>query len=297
MIDDKIIDISESVLSLNVRLDNLIIEDQDNRKTSIPLNEIAALLLSNYHTTLTSAVLAGIAANGGIIVMCDAKFLPTGMMLPLDANFVQGERFRRQAEAALPLNKRAWQQIVKSKIQAQASTLTKLTGHNHGLSLLASQVASGDTGNMEAQAARRYWPIMFNNPHFRRNREADDQNRLLNYGYAVLRALTVRAVCAAGLHPALGVHHHNRYDPFCLASDLMEPFRPLVDESVAGIVNDHGADVPLGKDIKRRLVTGILQPISMNGESRTLFSVIAKCASSLEGVYSGKRKTLLLPDW
>lgn len=298
MTDDKIIDITDSVVSLNVRCANLVVDCGENiGKTMVPLNEVAALVLSHQHVTVTNSVLAGIAASGGIVVVTDSKFQPSGMLLPLDAHYTQGERFRAQAGVAQPVQKRIWQQIVRSKIKAQAAVLKRLTNHDGGLPHLAGLVASGDTGNHEAQAAQRYWPVVFNNPHFRRNREADDQNRLLNYGYAVLRALTARAICAAGLHPALGVHHHNRYDPFALASDLMEPFRPLVDEAVARIVHTHGVDVVMGKEVKRELIKGVTGLIEAGGETRTIFSVLAKSSSSLAAVYSGEKKKLFLPEW
>jgi CRISPR-associated protein Cas1 len=297
MTDDKIIDISDSVVSLNVRLSNLVIDCGEGGKTMLPLNQVAALVFSNQHVTVSNAVLAGVAAYGGIVVVSDAKFQPSGMLLPLDAHYTQGERFRVQALAAQPLQKRLWQQTVRSKISAQAAVLKRLTSNDHGLPHLASRVTSGDTSNHEAQAAQRYWPQVFNNPHFRRNREAGDQNRLLNYGYAVLRALTARAICGAGLHPALGIHHHNRYDPFALASDLMEPFRPLVDESIARIVVAHGEDVVLGKEVKREIIGGITGLIEVDRETRTIFSVLAKCASSLAAVYAGERKKLFLPEW
>lgn len=298
MTDDKIIDISDSVVSLNVRLSNLVIDCGEGvGKTMVPLNEVAALVLSNQHVVVTNAALAGIAANGGIVVVTDSKFQPAGMLLPLDAHYTQGERFRMQAGVALPVQKRIWQQIVRSKIKGQATVLKRLTNHDCGLPHLASRVASGDSGNHESQAAQRYWPSVFNNPHFRRNREAPDQNRLLNYGYAILRALTARAICGAGLHPALGVHHHNRYDPFALASDLMEPFRPLVDEIVARIVFEQGENVPVGKDVKRSLISGVTGLIDVDGETRTTFSVLSKTASSLVAVYAGEKKTLFLPEW
>lgn len=298
MTDDKIIDIADTVVSLNVRLSSLVIDCGDEvGKTMVPLTQVAALVLSNPHVSVTNAALAGIAANGGVVVVSDGKFLPAGMLLPLDSHYVQGERFRMQAAVALPVQKRIWQQIVRSKIQAQAKTLKRLTGNDCGLPHLATRVTSGDAGNHEAQAAQRYWPVIFNNPHFRRNRETEDQNRLLNYGYAVLRALTARAICAVGLHPALGVHHHNRYDPFALASDLMEPFRPLVDEIVARIVYAHGDDVGLGRDLKRSIIAGITGLIKIEDETRTVFSVLAKCASSLSAVYAGERKKLFLPEW
>ncbi|MBT0654726.1 type II CRISPR-associated endonuclease Cas1 [Geomobilimonas luticola] len=298
MTDDKIIDISESVVSLNVRLANLVIDcGEEIGKTMVPLNEVAALVLSNPHVSMTNAAMAGVAANGGIVVVSDSKFQPAGMLLPLDAHYTQGERFRKQAAIAQPVQKRLWQQIVRSKISAQAGVLNRLTGNDYGLQRLATCVASGDTGNHESQAAQRYWPQVFNNPHFRRNREADDQNRLLNYGYAVLRALTARAICSAGLHPALGVHHHNRYDPFALASDLMEPFRPLVDETVARIVFKEGEGVVLGKDVKRTIISSLTGLIEVEDESRSVFSVLAKSASSLASVYTGERKKLYLPEW
>ncbi|NJD38255.1 MAG: type II CRISPR-associated endonuclease Cas1 [Geobacter sp.] len=298
MTDDKIIDISDSVVSLNVRLANLVIDCGEERgKTLVPLNEVAAVVLSHQHVSMTNAALAGIAANGGIVVVTDSKFQPAGMLLPLDVHYAQGERFRMQAAVAQPVQKRLWQQTVRSKIAAQATVLKRLTAHDGGLPHLASRVVSGDTRNHEAQAAQRYWPLVFDNPHFRRNREAEDQNRLLNYGYAVLRALTARAICSVGLHPALGIHHHNRYDPFALASDLMEPFRPLVDETVAKIVFEQGENVVLGRDVKRTIISGITGLIEVNGERRTIFSVLAKAASSLAAVYAGERKKMLLPEW
>lgn len=298
MTDDKIIDISDSVVSLNVRLTNLVIDCGDTSgKTMVPLTEVAAVVLSHQHVNMTNAALAGIAVNGGIVVVTDSKFQPAGMLLPLDAHYAQGERFRMQAAVAQPVHKRLWQQTVRSKISAQAAVLKRLSEHDGGLSHLGSRVTSGDTGNHEAQAAQRYWPLVFNNPHFRRNREADDQNRLLNYGYAVLRALTARAICSVGLHPALGMHHHNRYDPFALSSDLMEPFRPLVDETVARIVFEQGGNVVLGKDVKRAIIAGITGLIEVDGETRTIFSVLAKSASSLAAVYAGERKKMFLPEW
>lgn len=298
MTDNKIIDISDSVVSLNVRLANLVIDRGDEGgKTMVPLTEVAALVLSHQHVNVTNAALAGIAANGGIVVVTDSKFQPAGMLLPLDTHYAQGERFRMQAAVAQPVQKRLWQQTVRSKITAQAAVLKRLTNHDSGLSYLAKEVTSGDTANHEAQAAQRYWPVVFNNPHFHRNRDADDQNRLLNYGYAVLRALTARAICGAGLHPALGMHHHNKYDPFALASDLMEPFRPIVDETVAKIVFEHGEGVVLEKDVKRAIIGGVTGLIDVEGETRTIFSILAKTTSSLAAVYAGERKKMFLPEW
>lgn len=163
------------------------------------------------------------------------------MMLPLNANVLQSQRLAAQASAPLPLKKQLWKQIVRREILAQGELLAELRDGDHDLSELARAVRSGDPDNREAVAARRYWPVLFEDPNFHRRFDAPDANRLLNYGYAVLRAAMGRAMCGAGLHPALGLHHHHRENPFCLADDLMEPCRPLIDAAVVGQGNGDAA--------------------------------------------------------
>jgi hypothetical protein len=174
-----------------------------------------------------------------MFIVSNEKHLPAAMLLPLSTHSTQTERFARQAAVSLPTRKRAWQQIVQAKLRAQARLLEETTGADQGLHVMAGRVRSGDPDNLEAQAARVYWPALFgkeaSGEAFRRDPEGEGINVHLNYGYAVLRAIVARALCASGLHPSLGVHHHNRYDTFCLADDLMEPFRPLVDRVVAGL--------------------------------------------------------------
>lgn len=294
---DKIIEISEQSGKLSVYLDNLVLECEGKTIATMPISDIGALVISNPYVIMTQAVISRIASQGGIIVICDEKFQPTAMMLPLDSHFTQSERFRKQALAPKPLQKRIWQQIVTAKIKAQAKVLTDLTGSDRGLSLLAGRVTSGDARNVEAQAAQRYWPELFSDISFRRNRYANDQNRLLNYGYAILRALTARAICGSGLHPSLGINHHNKYDNFCLASDIMEPFRPLIDKEVALVVREVGGDVQLNTATKRKIVKPLLSAtFSIDGEKRSLFSILTKTASSLVDVYNGIKKKLILPD-
>jgi CRISPR-associated protein Cas1 len=185
---------------------------------------------------------------------------------------------------------------VKAKIRAQARVLTELNGHDSGLSELLPKVRSGDPANVEAEASRRYWPALFADPRFRRDRYGDNQNRLLNYGYAVLRAIVARAVCAAGLHPSLGLHHHNRYDAFALADDLMEPFRPMVDRVTAAYCHKYGADALLDKAAKAALIGALMRRLDVGGESRTLFDVAQRTAASLAAVFAGERRTLVLPE-
>jgi CRISPR-associated protein Cas1 len=210
---------------------------RDTETQTIPFADIAVLVTSHPQISFTQAVLAGLAAAGGTFIVSNEKHLPAAMLLPLSTHSTQTERFARQAAVSLPTRKRAWQQIVQAKLRAQARLLEETTGADQGLRQMAARVRSGDPDNLEAQAARIYWQALFGKDAsaepFRRDPEGEGINAHLNYGYAVLRAIVARALCASGLHPSLGVHHHNRYDTFCLADDLMEPFRPLVDRVVA----------------------------------------------------------------
>ncbi|RMF45431.1 MAG: type II CRISPR-associated endonuclease Cas1, partial [Deltaproteobacteria bacterium] len=169
-------------------------------------------------------------------------------------------------------------------------------GDDMGLEAIAAQVRSGDVTNREAMAAQRYWPALFNDPDFRRRRDAPDQNRMLNYGYAALRAAVGRALCAAGLHPSLGVHHRDRTNPWCLADDLMEPYRPLIDEETAEIVASIGGDIALDGEVKAQIVGALHGRIEHEGESRTVMDWIGRSASSMAQAFLGERRQLLLPE-
>jgi CRISP-associated protein Cas1 len=273
---------------------------RDTQAQTVPLADIAVLITSHPQISFTHAVLAGLAAAGGIFIACNEKHMPAAMMLPLETHSTQAERFSKQAAAPLPLRKRAWQQIIQAKLRAQARLLEARTGRDWGLMPLAAKVRSGDAGNLEARAARVYWQALFGGDDFRRDPEGEGINPHLNYGYAILRAIVARALCAAGLHPSLGVHHHNRYDAFCLADDLMEPFRPLVDRAVAVFRDGHGPNPALDRDAKRILLEGLLGRFTAEGESRTLFDWASRAASSLAGVIEDReeslRLALLTPD-
>ena len=293
---DRVIDISELGVRLSIRLEQLVIQRHDEPEMTTPLEELAVLIVSHKGVVYTHAVLAELARAGGVFVACDDRHLPVAMMLPVAGHHLQCERFAQQAAASKPARKRLWQQLVQSKVALQGRVLRDLRGHDHGLLAMAGRVRSGDTENIEGQASRRYWPALFDNPSFRRDREAEDQNRLLNYGYAVLRAMVARAVCASGLHPSLGLHHHNRYDAFPLADDLMEPFRPLVDRAVVLVVEERGPDAPLDRGTKTALVSALTGRFDIEGEARSLSDILHRLAASLAQVYAGERKDLLLPD-
>ena len=179
-------------------------------------------------------------------------------MLPLNGNYIQNERFRAQVSASLPLNKRLWQTVVKEKIKQQGLLLQSLHGDDCGLLKLSSMVASGDKDNLEGRAAVIYWKNLFPDP-FLRERENADNNLLLNYGYAILRAMGARACCGAGLHPTLGINHHNRYNPYCLADDIMEPYRPVVDKKVLELNAENLPIAELTREHRRCLIEVLLE--------------------------------------
>ena len=293
---DRIIDISEAAATLHVRNAQLVIEPEGAVPVTTPLSEIAVLVISHPRVLMTQAVIAGVAELGGSVVICDQKYLPVAMMLPVQAHSTQAERFAKQARASLPTRKRLWQQIVRAKIGNQGRLLEELHGDDAGLLAMVERVRSGDAGQLESQASRRYWPLLFADARFRRGSERPDQNSHLNYGYAVLRAIVARAVCAAGLHPSFGLKHHNRYDAFCLADDLMEPLRPLVDRAVYFWVQDHDPKEPLDKQCKAHLIGEIQRRYESGGEERTLFDVAGRTATSLARALLGESNAMEIPD-
>jgi CRISPR-associated protein Cas1 len=295
---DRILDLATDPARLSVDNGLLLIERKDLPKLTVPFEEVAVLIGAHRQLVFTQAVFARLAETGGVFVACDTKSLPVAMMLPIEGHHLQAERFAAQIDAAVPTRKRLWQSVVRAKICAQASALETLHGGDRGLRALADQVRTGDTANMEGQAARRYWTALFaDDPKFIRDRDKMGRNALLNYGYAMLRAVTARAVCGAGLHPTLGMHHHNRYNAYALADDLMEPFRPIIDQAVARHTAPPNEYAELDKDTKRVLLGALLEPVTYDGERRSLFDALARVTASLAQVYQGQRRELLLPEF
>ena len=274
----------------------LVIKRDGCDEVTVPLAELGVIVVSHPQVVYTQSVLSGLAQAGGTFITCDEKHVPVGILLPIAAHFAQTERFRKQAEAPEPTRKRLWQQIIKAKIKAQGQLLMDLRKNDYGLIELSKTVKSGDTDNVEAQASKRYWPRLFEDPDFSRERYGEDQNRFLNYGYAILRAIIARGICAAGLHPSLGLHHHNKYDSFCLASDLMEPFRPFVDRVVFDVVEEFGKNAPMDKEVRGRLLSAFLGRLVFEKEERTFFEIAERTASSLAQVFTDERKDLILPE-
>lgn len=294
---DRILDFSEDAAHLSVRHRNLVIRRGDKPEVTLPLEDIAVVVIAHPQVTLTQAVLSGLSGCGATVVVADERHLPVGMMLPIAGHHLQCERIAAQLAAKLPLKKRLWQQIVRAKLRAQGSALKLDTGADCGLIAMAQRVRSGDPDNVEAQAARRYWIAIFGDQEFRREREEAGMNAVLNYGYAVLRAIVARAVCASGLHPSIGLHHHNRYDAFTLADDLMEPFRPVVDRAAVQVLRTWGPQPALDRPVKTQILESLNGRYLLHGEHRSLFEITSRSATSLMDVFEGTRERLDLPDF
>ena len=296
---DRIVEIATPA-RLSVRDAQLVIERPQAEQLTIPfttpVNEIAVLLLAHPQISLSQAVLSRIAEAGGSIVTIDSNFLPASMVLPIQNHFVQTERFAKQIELSLPTRKRLWKHVVRAKIKAQGELLRELHGSDHGLIAMSARVRSGDAGNLEAQAARKYWGLVFGDATFRRGSGNSDQNRHLDYGYTVLRAAVARALCAAGLHPSIGLQHKNRYDAFCLAADVMEPFRPLVDRRVCEWISREDAAGPFDSKTKSWMIGATTSRYILDREERSLFDILLRTANSLAKCIAGDSRDPLIPS-
>lgn len=224
----KTVEIATPGTRLSVAHRQLVIERADQPRATLPIEDIGVLVVDDRRASYTQAVFVELLAAGATVMISGHDHLPAGMMLPLDAHHVQTERHRAQVDASEPARKQIWRALVAAKLSQQGCVLAHFTGAGHGLDEMARRVRSGDPDNLEAQGAQRYWPALFGKD-FRRDRAAEGINAALNYGYAVVRAAAARAVVASGLIPSLGVLHKNRGNPFCLADDLFEPYRPYVD--------------------------------------------------------------------
>ena len=264
---------------------------------TIPIEDIGVVVLDNKHITITQAVMEALLANNCAVISCDSNHMPTGLMLPLDGNTLQSERFRHQIDASLPLKKQLWQQTVQAKIANQATALQRVAGCEVGnMRAWARDVRSGDPDNYEARAAVYYWRSFFpRHPHFERGREGEPPNNLLNYGYAILRAVVARALVGSGLLPTLGIHHHNRYNAYCLADDIMEPYRPYVDCLVADIVRESDDISQLTRNIKSQLLTIPILDVTIGGRRSPLMIAVSQTTASLSACYMGEARKIAYP--
>jgi len=291
----RIIDISEEPVSLSLRGGLLCFAQPDGRESTVPLQEVQALLVAHPRVSMSAMILAALSSHGVATVVCDGSRRPAGVMLPLGEHGRIATRFASQACLKLPVRKKLWRHVVRAKIRNQGGLLASVRGSDAGLIAMAKEVLSGDRTNVEAQAAVRYWRRIFADESFRRNPEAGGRNSLLNYGYAIVRSSIARAICGSGLHPALGLHHHSRGNPLCLADDLMEPFRPVVDQAVIRISKEVGDEVMLDRSSKRMLAEALMSRLIVKGESRTCFDWQERLVKSLARVIDGDADRLWVP--
>lgn len=287
---------------LSTRNEQLVVKLTDPQSKeevvkTVPIEDIGVVVLEDRQITITNGAMDALLQNDCAVVTCDEKHMPVGLLLPLEGHTVQSERFRWQIEASLPLKKQLWQQTVQAKIRNQASVLKRLSGVEVGCMLAwANDVKSGDSDNLEGRAAAYYWKSVFPEiERFVRDRDGDAPNNLLNYGYAIVRAVVARALVASGLLPTLGIHHHNRYNAFCLADDVMEPYRPYVDELVIEILGS-GVDCGvLTTDIKRQLLGLPVKEVIIDGHRSPLMVAVTQTTASLAKCYSGELRKVVYP--
>lgn len=270
---------------------------QQSERT-IPIEDIGVVLLNNKRITITSSALEALIENNAAVVTCDSKNMPNGLLLSLCGNTTQNERFRTQIEASLPLKKQLWQQTIRQKINNQAKLLNTYTNAKVGcMYAWADKVRSGDSDNIEARAAAYYWKNLFSDiPNFVRGRDGAPPNNLLNYGYAILRAVVARSLVASGLLPTLGLHHHNKYNAYCLADDIMEPYRPYVDGLVLDIMSSTNDYTELTKDIKMKLLEIPVLDIMIGDKKSPLMIATQQTTASLYKCFSGEQRKMLYPE-
>lgn len=264
---------------------------------TIPVEDIGIVVLDNKQITITHGLLEALLENNAAVITCDSSRLPAGLMLPLCGNTTQNERFRSQLDASLPLKKQMWQQTIQAKIKNQTKVLQSQGVETGNMLVWAEKVKSGDSDNLEARAAAYYWKNVF--PfidRFYRDRNGVPPNNLLNYGYAVLRAIIARALVSSGLLPTLGIHHHNRYNAYCLADDIMEPYRPYVDKLVIDIILSGEDYSKLSTSIKSKLLSIPVLDVIIDGVRKPLMIAASTTTASLAKCFDGEIRKVIYPE-
>lgn len=292
---------------LKVKDEQLVIEIPTQRNNdevvsegskAVPIEDIGVVILDSPQITITQTALSKLLANNAAVITCNEKHIPAGLLLPLEGNTLQSERFKSQIEASLPLKKQLWQQTVQAKIANQTAVLRSQGIDDEPMRYWERSVRSGDPDNYEGRAAAYYWKNIFESVSiggFVRGRFEDEPNNLLNYGYAVLRAVIARSLVGTGLLPTLGIHHHNRYNAFCLADDIMEPYRPYVDGLVLDIASNTADLSEVTREIKAKLLTIPALDVVIDGKGSPLMVAAQRTAASLNDCFEGTSRKILYP--
>ncbi len=296
---------------LHTKDEQIIIDFADKEKPSakVPIEDIGVVILDAYQLTISQNLISKLLDNNVALITCNKKRMPQGLLLNLDGHHIQQEKFRNQINTSLPLKKQLWQQTIKQKIRNQAYLLSLLTiiaaSELQNMDYWANSVKSGDPDNYEGRAAAFYWRHLFSQyiDSFKRGRFEDEPNNLLNYGYAILRAITARCLVASGLLPTFGIHHHNKYNAYALADDIMEPYRPFVDFVVYQIVDEYqdeiyeNGEIELSTEIKAKLLIIPTLDVIIDGEKSPLMIAMQRTTASLSACFDGVRKTILYPKF
>jgi len=265
----------------------------NEKEISRPIEDIGMVILDNGQITITHNAIRALQENKTVIVSCGANRMPHSITLPIEGHSEQSERYKKQLAASSPLKKNLWQQTVEAKVKNQMLVLQKLNKPSKRLRVLLNRVQSGDPENIEGQAAAYYWPTLIE--EFKRDRYGEPPNNLLNYGYAILRAMTARALVSSGLLPTFGIHHKNKYNAFCLADDIMEPYRPFMDLIVYNMFVNNELESFLSTESKRHLLS-IGEVDAMFGKKKSPLMVgMSRTSSSLHQCYSGEKRKIIYP--
>lgn len=270
----------------------------DDKKT-VPIEDIGIVILDHAQITITHSLIAHLLHANAALITCNDRHLPTGLMLNLDGHSLQSKHFRNQISAKEPLKKQLWQQTIKAKINNQANVLYAQSKNYQYLRNLIPMVKSGDSSNMEARAAGFYWKSVYIELgiKFSRDPTGASPNHLLNYGYTILRAMVARSLVGSGLIPTLGIFHRNQYNAYCLADDIMEPYRPYIDVLVSDICQKYGNDVELDTNVKKELLSIPVIDVVIEHKKSPMMIAIQRTTASLARSYESGQCELIYPDY
>lgn len=281
---------------LSTKLEQLVVRLLDQDEKTIPIEDIGVIILDHQQITISQALIAKLLNNNVALITCDQTHHPSGLLLTLDGHTLQSQKFQEQIQASKPLLKQLWQQTIECKIENQAALLEKQGIEVGNMKRWVQEVKSGDTTNREARAAVYYWNKVFTQfPEFTRDRFGLPPNHLLNYGYAILRAIVARSLVGSGLLPTLGIHHRNQYNAYCLADDIMEPYRPFVDQLVVKIIDQNGHFLDMGTNIKTQLLQIPTLDVEIDRQKSPLMVAVQRTTASLSKCFAGEIRKILYP--
>ncbi|WP_062326651.1 type II CRISPR-associated endonuclease Cas1 [Treponema endosymbiont of Eucomonympha sp.] len=292
----QIVEIHEENRYLSLERGFLKISKGEEAVARVPLDDVAVLLISAQSVSFSKHILNELAERGGISVLCGKNYAPQSMVIPVSGHYMQSGVIKTQIDASVPFKKNIWKRVIEEKLENQAKSLALCGNHDAALRLksIAKTVKSGDSDNREAYGAKVYWKALFGGD-FIRDKDGEDVNALLNYGYAIARASIARAICAAGLLPSFGIYHKNQLNPFCLADDFLEPFRPLIDISVYQLAQQKQAE--LTPEIKRRLTDILWVQVKTTEGKSPLFQGMHYMCSAYTKALKEKKSDFDIPVW